>query len=154
MKDINGVHHTNPKTDQKTADLNTKLAELTADLQRTRADFENFRKQTELQKRQYGESIRFSTVSKFLPVLDDLERAISAYPELKPLEKTFNKTLSDLKLQKIDSRPSIEFNPDLHEAISFEETSDGNRELISETLRPGYILDGETLRPAMVKVTR
>jgi molecular chaperone GrpE len=154
MKDINGVRHASQKTDQKTSDLASKLAELTADLQRTRADFENFRKQTELQKTQYGESVRFATISKFLPVLDDLERAISAYPELKPLEKTFDKTIADLKLRKIDSRTGVEFNHDLHEAISFEETGDGSRELVAETLRPGYILDGETLRPALVKVQK
>jgi molecular chaperone GrpE len=154
MKDINGVHRASQKTDSKTTELAAKVAELTADLQRTRADFENFRKQTELQKTQYGESVRLATVSKFLPVLDDLERAILAYPELKPLAKTFEKTLTDLKLQKIDSRPGVEFNPDFHEAISVEETNGGARELISETLRPGYILNGETLRPALVKVQK
>ena len=129
-----------------------KIAELTNDLQRTRADFENFRKQTELQKENEKKSVKFATVMKLLPLLDDLDRALATYPDLAPLAKSLEKTLSELSLAKIDSSENTEFNPDLHEAISAE--GDGERELIAETLRPGYYYEGEVLRPAMVKVKR
>ena len=129
-----------------------KIAELTADLQRTRADFENFRKQVEIQKEQEKNSVRLSMVYKVLPILDDLDRAIFNYEELKPLEKSLEKTLSELKLVKIPSMEGTEFNPDLHEAISAE--GEGEKEVIAETLRPGYYYENEVLRPAMVKVRR
>ena len=129
-----------------------KILELTADLQRTRADFENFRKQIELQKAQEKNAVRFATVSKILPLIDDLDRAISSYDELKPLEKSLQKTLAELNLEKIDSNVGTEFNPDLHEAISAD--GEGEKEVISETLRPGYFYEKEVLRPAMVKVQR
>lgn len=130
-----------------------KIAELTADLKRTRADFENFRKQSDLQKQQYGNVVKITTISKILPLLDDIERAIAAHPEtLAPIAKNLEKTLSDLDLAKIPSTPDTPFNPDLHEAIAVE--GEGDLETIAETLRPGYQYEGKTLRPAMVKVRK
>lgn len=128
------------------------VEELTADLQRTRADFENYRKQMDIQKENDRRSTRLATVYKMLPLLDDLDRAIASYPELKALEKSLQKTLDELGLSKIDSAPGIEFNPDLHEAVLAE--GDGDKEIISETLRAGYYYDNNVLRPAMVKVSR
>lgn len=129
------------------------LVELTNDLQRTRADFENYRKQVEAQKSQAMTAARMATVMKFLPLIDDLQRAINAYSEqLSPLQKSFDKTLGELGLSKINSEPGTEFNPDFHEAVSVED-GDGDLEVISETLRPGYLYEGNVLRAAMVKVT-
>lgn len=128
-----------------------KITELTNDLQRTRADFENYRKQIDAQKSQATAFAKYETVKKFLPLLDDLDRAISATPELKPLEKNLEKTLNELKLQKINTAPGTEFNPDLHDAVMMED-SEGEKEVVAETLRAGYIYDGNVIRPAMVKV--
>ena len=131
----------------------TKIVELTADLQRVRADFENFRKQADIQKHQYGDFIKMTTVAKLLPLLDDIDRAITAYPEvLAPISKNLDKTLGELELARIPSEPDTSFNPDLHEAVAVE--GDGDTEVIAETLRPGYSYAGETLRPALVKVTK
>lgn len=129
-----------------------RVAELTADLQRTRADFENFRKQVELQKAQERKVAKYATVAKMLPLLDDLDRAIMTYETLKPLEKSLMKTLESLDLKKINSEKGVEFNPDLFEAVMVE--GEGEKEVVAETLRPGYYYEGEVLRPAMVKVER
>lgn len=128
----------------------SKDVELLNDLQRTRADFENYRKQIEIQKENERKATKLSTVMKFLPLLDDLDRAIATYPELEPLEKTLEKTLKELGLAKISSEPDTEFNPDLHDAVMTE--GDGETQMVAETLRPGYYYEGEVLRPAMVKV--
>ncbi|MBQ7201951.1 nucleotide exchange factor GrpE [Candidatus Saccharibacteria bacterium] len=141
-----------PEAIETANEIEARITELTNDLQRTRADFENFRKQTEIQKENEKKTVKLATVYKILPLLDDLDRAISTYEELKPLEKSLEKTLTDLKLTKIDSNVGTEFNPDLHDAIMAE--GDGEKETISETLRPGYYYEGEVLRPAMVKVKR
>ena len=140
----------NPKNTQ-TVDTTDQIAELTADLQRTRADFENFRKQVDLQKENEKKSTRLATVYKVLPLLDDVDRALATYPELQPLAKSLEKTLADLSLVKIDSAEGADFNPDLHDAIMVED-DEGEKEVVAETLRPGYYYDGEVLRPAMVKV--
>ena len=142
------VEQENPKEKE----LELKVAELINDLQRTRADFENYRKQTEIQKENEKKSTRLATVFKLLPLLDDLDRAIASYTELKPLEKTLEKSLKELNLAKIDSNQGTEFNPDLHDAVMVE--GEGEKEIIEETLRPGYYYESEVLRPAMVKVKR
>ena len=97
-------------------------------------------------------SAKLSTVYKMLPLLDDLDRAIASYEELRPLEKSLAKTLGELGLAKIAADASVEFNPDLHEAVMAE--GDGEKEVIAEVLRPGYYDDGEVLRAAMVKVKK
>ena len=140
------------KNEKNNTQFEEKVAELTNDLQRTRADFENFRKQVEVQKENERKTTRLATVYKMLPLLDDLDRAIGAYTELKPLEKSLSKTLGELKLTKIASEQGVEFNPDLHDAVMVE--GDGEKEIIAETLRPGYYYEGEVLRPAMVKVEK
>lgn len=136
----------------KKDDSAEKIAELTADLQRTRADFENFRRQAEAQKQQYGNVVKNTTVMKILPLLDDIDRAIAANDNLKPLEKSLAKTLKELKLERVESKNGAAFDPDLHEAVMVE--GDGDKEVIAETLRAGYRYEGELIRPAMVKVEK
>jgi molecular chaperone GrpE len=139
----------NDKDDQQDA----KIAELTNDLQRTRADFENFRRQSDIQKQHYGNVVKMTTVKKVLPLLDDIERAAVAQPEaMAPIMKNFEKTLKELGLTKIASNKGEAFNPDLHDAVMVD--GDGDEEVIEETLRAGYYYDGEVLRPAMVKVSK
>lgn len=135
-----------PTLDERDA----KITELTADLQRTRADFENFRKNVEKDRENTKHLASHATILKVLPLLDDLDRALATYAELKPLAKNFDKVLKSLNLAKIDTTPGVEFNPELHEAVMTE--GEGERETIAETLRPGYLYEGEVLRPAMVRV--
>lgn len=139
--------------ERETEELMAQIAELTGDLQRTRADFENYRKQVEIQKAQAMDAARYATIMKVLPLLDNLDLAIRAHEELGPLLKTLEKVLKELKLEKIASEEGVEFNPDLHEAVMMEE-GEGEKEIIAETLRPGYYYEGAVLRPAMVKVRR
>lgn len=139
--------------EQQEAQSELERASLLADLQRTRADFENYRKQVEIQREQAKALAVNATALKLLPLLDDIDRAIMAYPEqLGSLAKSFGKTLGELGLSKINSEPGVEFNPDVHDAISMDE-EEGAREVIAETLRAGYTYEGEVIRPAMVRVT-
>lgn len=139
---------TNKKADESAA----KIAELTNDLQRTRADFENYRRQVEQQRLQYGNVVKNTTVMKLLPLIDDIDRAIAANPSLEPLAKSLEKTLKELGLERVETAAGTPFNPDLHEAVMVE--GEGEKEVIAETLRAGYRYEGELVRPAMVKVTR
>ena len=127
-------------------------AELIGDLQRTRADFENFRKQVELQREQAKNLAKHATVSKFLPLIDDMSRALKAHPDLlSPVQKTLDKTLKTLNLSRIDSNVGTAFNPEYHNAISMDD-GEGEKEVIAEELIPGYLYEGQVLRAAMVRV--
>lgn len=138
--------------DPAVAKLEQEKAELILDLQRTRADFENYRKQIEAQKENERKATKLATVLKLLPLLDDFERAFSNYAELEPLKKTMEKTLKELSIEKINSDEGTEFDPDVHEAVFAE--GEGEKELVAETLRPGYFYEKEVLRPSLVKVKR
>lgn len=140
------------KTEESNLEVQQKVLELTNDLQRTRADFENYRKQVEAQKLAEKKMAELATVYKVLPLVDDIDRAIMNYKELLPLEKSLKKTLKELGLVRISSEANIEFNPDLHEAVMVE--GEGEKEVIAETLRPGYYYNEGVLRPAMVKVRK
>ena len=137
---------------EEIAKLARQNSELIGDLQRTRADFENFRKQVELQREQAKTIAKHATISKVLPLIDDMSRAIKAHPDLlAPVQKTLDKTLKALNLTPIDSNPGTVFNPEFHNAITMEE-GDGDKEVIAEEFIPGYLYEGEVLRAAMVRV--
>ena len=104
------------------------------------------------------------TILALIPMIDDIERAISHLPtelvenswaqNVVKMSKNLEKNLSKLGVEKIDSSNGAIFNPELHEAIQFDEGSEGEEEVIVEELRAGYNLKGEVLRHAMVKVGR
>lgn len=141
------------KIAELTRGYEAKVAELTNDLQRTRADFENYRKQVEVQRENAAKTAKFATVMRFLPLIDDIDRAVASYSnELGPVSGVLAKTMKELELAKIVSNEGTEFNPDIHDAVMVE--GDGEKEVVAETLRTGYYYQGEVLRPAMVKVKR
>ncbi|HRN90509.1 MAG TPA: nucleotide exchange factor GrpE [Candidatus Saccharibacteria bacterium] len=149
---------------KKQVDLEQQLGELTQDLQRTRADFENYRKRVESEKTIARESGQINAIVKLLPVIDNIERAISHTPTeladnawaqgVASLAKNLDKQLESLNVKRIDSTPGTSFNPELHEAIQFDEDAEGEHEVIAEELQAGYTLNGQPIRHAMVKVTR
>ena len=70
------------------------------------------------------------------------------------MSKNIERMLSDLDIKRIDAKPGVVFNPDIHDAVQFETESEGEHEVIAEELRSGYSLAGVPVRHAMVKVTR
>lgn len=141
-----------------------RIDELTSDLQRTRADFENYRKRVEQEKQMAKMTGEASAVLRLLPVIDNIERAISHIPdELKDdkwvqgvagLVKNLEKSLEGMNIKRIVATPGTAFDPELHEAIQFNEDAEGEHEVIEEELQAGYLLNGQPIRHAMVKVTR
>lgn len=144
-------------------DLEQQLGELTLDLQRTRADFENYRKRVDAEKQAAQMHGATRMVLKLLPVIDTIDRAIVHMPdELKDnqwaqgvagLDKQLQKVLDELRIERIVAAPGTPFDPALHQAIQMDE-AEGEQEVIAEELQSGYLLDGAPIRHAMVKVTR
>lgn len=149
---------------KKQEELETKIDELTLDLQRTRADFENYRKRSESDKAAVYQQGQSAAILKLLPVIDTIERAIVHMPEdlkehtwaqgIAGLVKNLDKSLANLNLKRIDAAPGVDFNPAFHEAIQFDEDAEGDKEVVAGELQPGYLLNDVVIRHAMVKVTR
>ena len=147
-----------------TNEFEQQLGELTLDLQRTRADFENYRKRVDAEKIAARESGQASAILKLLPVVDNIERAIAYTPDdlkdnkwvqsVAGLIKNLEKSLESLNLARIDAKAGVAFNPEFHEAIQFDEDATGDNEVVAEELQAGYTLNGHVIRHAMVKVTR
>jgi molecular chaperone GrpE len=152
------------KVSQKELDLQLQIDELTLDLQRNRADFENYRKRVDVEKQAAREAGQTSAILKLIPVIDNIERAIAYTPEdlkdnawvqsVAGLVKHLDKSLEALNVTRIDAKPGTPFNPDLHEAIQFDEDAAGDHEVIAEEMQAGYMLNGHVIRHAMVKVTK
>ena len=152
------------KKDSKAEKLHAENLELKNDLQRTRADFENYRKNVESRVSNAQNLGEKKAILALIPMVDDIERAISHLPEelaqnawaqnVVKMSKNLDKNLSKIGVEKINSAEGTVFNPELHEAIQFDEDSGGEEEVILAELRAGYTLKGEVLRAAMVKVGR
>lgn len=153
-----------PKKTKKPSADQQKIAELTTDVQRTRADFENYRKRVEAEKVGAREAGQSHAILKLLPVIDNIERAIKYTPEdlkdnawvqsVSGLVKHLEKSLEALNLKRIDAAEGTAFDPEMHEAIQFDEDAKGETEVVAEELQAGYTLNGKVIRHAMVKVTQ
>ncbi len=153
-----------PKSKKTDSTADQQLAALTHDLQRTRADFENYRKRVEAEKQSAQELGETKTVLKLLPVIDTIERAVAHLPQdiaehpwvqgVQGLAKQLDKSLADMQLVRIESAPGTAFDPEFHQAIQFDDSATGEHEVIAEELQPGYRYKGEVIRPALTKVTK
>jgi molecular chaperone GrpE len=149
---------------KKQQELEQKVGELTADLQRIQADFENYRKRVEEEKIQVREDGARRTVLQLLPIIDNIDRATGAVPEhlkeepwvkgVSGVQKQLTKHLAELDLEKIEAKNGTKFDPELHQAVQFDEDATGDTEVIDEELQAGYRLKGTPIRHAMVKVTK
>jgi molecular chaperone GrpE len=149
---------------KKQEDLEQQLGELTLDLQRTRADFENYRKRVELEKRSAREYGQKEMIGKMLPIIDDIKRAIGHIPleltenawvqGIVTLSKNLDTSIDKLGIRKIHADLGVTFDPLLHHAVQFDEESEGEQEVVAEELQAGYMLGDQVLREAMVKVKR
>jgi len=141
--------------------LQEQVEDLTAAVQRERADATNLRRRHDEQMAGLRTTVKAHVVRDMLPVIDNFERALKHVPEdlkdndyikgVQGVVKQFEKTLADLGVKKIKT-VGEPFNPHLHEAVSMEE-GDGDQEIVSEELQPGYQMGDEVIRHAMVRVT-
>jgi len=138
------------------------IAELTEALKRERADSINLRRRYDEQIGSVKEVVKASVVEDLLPVIDNFERSLKHIPKdlenndfvkgVQGVVKQFEHTLTSMGVTKIKTVGET-FNPALHEAVGMEE-GEGDHELITEELQPGYQLNDQVIRHAMVKVKK
>ncbi|CAM5737618.1 nucleotide exchange factor GrpE [Mycolicibacterium aubagnense] len=133
--------------------VSDEAAELKADLQRLKAEYDNYRKRASRQEHAAVERTKGLVVQHFLPVLDDLERArthgdLESGP-LKSVADKLSGVLEGLGLTSFGEEGD-EFDPSLHEAVQHE--GDGSNPVLGTVMRRGYKLGDHVLRHAMVGV--
>jgi len=130
------------------------------DLQRLKAEFENYRKRMVKEQTAMIERASGAVVERLLPILDNFELALMAADRTKDyesmvrgVEMVYGELLDVLQkegLERIDSL-NQPFDPELHEAVMHAE-GEGDEIIVVDEMRPGYKLAGRVIRPAMVKV--
>jgi molecular chaperone GrpE len=132
-------------------------------LRRLKAEFENYKKRMVKERGQLINWAVEDLIKEFLPVLDDLERAINVAKSsqnfsslLEGIQMVYNhfKNLLEKKgLQEIPAQGE-EFDPNVHEAIMRIESDEHPDNIVVEEMRKGYMFKDRVLRPSMVKVNK
>jgi molecular chaperone GrpE len=145
---------------KKLSELQTQVDEYKDGWQRSVADFQNYRKRVEADKAETYQTAVGSIIKRYLPILDDLERALASCPAdlawadgIELISRKLQSILEAEGLKKIETNGQI-FDPRFHEAIS-QEPSDNHRsgEIIA-VIQNGYTLGERVIRPALVRVAK
>ena len=161
----------NLEQDSKVAQLEAALLSSEAKLKeqqdsvlRAKAEVENMRRRTETEIDKARKYALNKFAEELLPVIDNLERAIqSADAEneaVKPIiegveltHKTFVDAVGKFGLKEINPEGET-FNPEMHQAMSIQESPDHESNTVMFVMQKGYELNGRVIRPAMVMVSK
>ncbi len=135
--------------------VDTKVAELTADLQRVHAEYANYRKRVERDRETVKDLAVGAALGDLLPVLDDIGRARDhgdLEGAFKSVAESFESTVARIGLDRYGVAGDV-FDPTIHEAISHATSPDVTGPTCTQVFQPGYRYKGKVLRPAIVAVT-
>lgn len=138
----------------ETVALQDQLAERTADLQRLKAEFDNYRRRVDRDRALIAEQATAKVLSGLLGVLDDIGRARKHGDLTGPFRvvaETLETTLTSLGLETY-GEPGEEFDPARHEALLHSYRDDVSSPTCVDVMRAGYVFSGRVLRPAQVAV--
>ncbi len=132
--------------------------------QRARAEFANYKRRVEAERTELAANAGAEALKRVLPAVDDFERAMQTLPdELKDspwingvlmVQRKLNAALEQSGIIPVTVNPGDAFDPNVHEAITHEDSEQfASQQIIGEVQR-GYKLGDRVLRPAMVRVAR
>ncbi len=139
---------------QQIDELNERVVRLTA-------DYDNYRKRAQRDKIEARQFANQGILEKLLPVLDNFEMAIIAVKDADPsvrdgVQMIYDQLLSVLKAEGVESVDAVgkQFDPNLHEAISQEESDEVEEGEVISQIQRGFILNNRLVRPARVVVAK
>ena len=144
-------------------DIQAKAAEYLDGWQRARAEFANYKKRVQKEREDSKSFITAEILSKYLTVVDDLERALNDRPSgeaseawAEGIDMIYRKLKTILEAEGVEeiSVKGELFDPNFHEAISFEESEDHREGEIVDVIQAGYKLGDRVIRPAVVRVAK
>ena len=152
--DENAGPETLTEAQEAIAELNERIVRLTA-------DFDNFRKRAQREKNEARQFANQGLLEKLLPVLDNFEMALTAVKDADPsvrdgVQMILDQLLGVLKesgVEPVDAMGQA-FDPNLHEALSQEETTEVEEGTVVQQVQRGYKLNDRLVRPARVVVAK
>jgi len=143
--------------------LQEELASCRDRFLRTAAEFDNYRKRTERERREHAERTVGDLLLDLVAVVDDFERALHAEPGpeggdayrqgVELIHRRLLELLARRGVTPIDA-VGADFDPNLHQAVTTEPAGDRRDGEVIEQFRRGYMIGDRLLRPAMVKVAQ
>ncbi|BBN09338.1 molecular chaperone GrpE [Marchantia polymorpha subsp. ruderalis] len=130
---------------------------------RLNADFDNFRKRADAEKSQISNNVRGDVIESLLPMVDNFERAKASIKTETEGEQKIDRSYQSIYKQFVEIMKSLgvvavettgkAFDPNLHEAIMREESTEFEEGIVLQEFRRGFVIGSKLLRPAMVKVS-
>ena len=146
--------NTLPEAQENIAELNERIVRLTA-------DFDNFRKRAQRDKDEARQFANQGLLERLLPILDDFEMALTAVKDADSsvrdgVQMILDQLLSVLKESGVEPVDALgqPFDPNLHEALSQEETTEAEEGTVVQQVQCGYKLNDRLVRPARVVVAK
>jgi len=147
---------------ETSVDLNEEIDHYKSIAQRAQADLVNYRNRASQEIEEAKRAVQFGVISRFISIVDDLERAVENAPEGAQTEWTEGVELVLRNLEKaleLEGVSQIEslgksFDPREHDALLYEENSDTEDGLILNVIQQGYRLNERIIRPARVIVSK
>lgn len=137
-----------------------KAAEYLDGWQRSLADFSNYKKRIDQERSQMYQNAVGDIIKRYLPIIDDLDRALQNRPADQPwvegIELIYRKLEGILESEgvtRIEAENAM-FDPNMHEAIT-QEPGDGRESgQVIAVIQQGYMLGERVIRPALVRVAK
>lgn len=154
----NEVQQPKDELEEKIATLEKEAEETSDRLKRIMAEFENYKKRNLKEKEMQYNSILADVINSLLPVIDNLEKAVTAETQdtqykqgVEMVLKQLLDVLEGFGVKKIEAvgKP---FDPELHDAISHVEDENLGEQIVKEEFRTGYIIGDKVIRHSMVIV--
>ena len=152
--DENAGPETLTEAQEAIAELNERIVRLTA-------DFDNFRKRAQREKDEARQFANQGLLEKLLPVLDNFEMALTAVKDADPsvrdgVQMILDQLLGVLRESGVEPVDAMgqPFDPNLHEALSQEETTEVEEGTVVQQVQRGYKLNDRLVRPARVVVAK
>jgi molecular chaperone GrpE len=170
--DPTGVDRMEDEGGQMSSDPTPALADEIVELRKDRdglhdrllrqaAEFDNYRKRVERDRRESAQFAAVDLVQDLLPVIDDFERALQieapgAESYRQGLEIIHRALMEMLRKRGVTPIEAVgtNFDPQVHQAVSYEEAPDRRDGEVMEQFTRGYRLGDKLIRPAMVKVAK
>ena len=139
-----------------------KIEELTDQVKRQMAEFENFRKRTEKEKTQMFDMGAKTVIEKILPIVDNFERGFTTVEEadkedafVQGMDKVYKQLMTELEAIGVKPIEAVgcEFNPDFHNAVMQVASEEYESGVVAQELLKGYTYKDAVVRHSMVAVT-
>ncbi|MFH0905576.1 MAG: nucleotide exchange factor GrpE [bacterium] len=157
MKESDKSNQSRQSDQSNQSEGNEKVTDWEDVAKRAMADLDNYRKDAEKRQMEMVQFLKATSLIKFLEIYDDLTRAVEfatdekAKQGLLDVQKKFKDYLHADGLEEIEFKAGDEFDPELAEAMSYEESEVGEGKVI-ETLEVGLKYNDKVIKPAKVRV--